>query len=135
MSFIIATWPYNAIPSNLLYNLKQLGLPTQAHSLQTVSIAARARNALFTLTTYKENITMLQLQQTHDSAILNPPLQPWIDNSITMHLHRAVLRTQPLLTQITDTNPQRQLAKLLLPQTHTQSTFTSYSPNAGHGFS
>ena len=36
-----------------------------------------------------------------------------------MHLHRAVLRTQPLLTQITDTNPQRQLAKLLLPQTHT----------------
>ena len=101
--------------------MKQLGLPTQAQSLQTVSIASRARNALFTLTTYKDNITMLQLQQNHDSAMLNPPLQPWIDNSITMHLHRAVLRTQPLLTHITDNsnNPQRQLTKLLLPQTHT----------------
>ena len=61
---------------------------------------------------------MLQLLRTHDQAMLKPPLQHWIDNSIIMDLHRAVLRTQPLLTQITYNNPQRQLTKLLLPYTH-----------------
>jgi hypothetical protein len=55
---LLTNGPYNAIPNTLLYNLKQIGLPTQAHSLPTTSIAARYRNATQTM-------KQLQLQLQH----------------------------------------------------------------------
>lgn len=115
---LLTNSPYNATPNNLIYNLKQLGLPTQAHSLRTTSIAFRTRNALHTMHNYHDNITLLLQHYTHDNRVLQPPLQHWIDNSITMSLYNAVQHTQSLLTQITDHHPQKQLTQLLLPLTH-----------------
>ena len=43
---LLTNGPWNAIPNNLLHSFKDAGLPTQALSLQAVSLAARTRNAL-----------------------------------------------------------------------------------------
>ena len=48
-----------------------------------------------------------------------PPLQHWIDNSILLNLHNAVITTQPLLLQLKQPHHiQRQLTQLLHPQLH-----------------
>jgi hypothetical protein len=43
---LLTNGPFNAIPKHLLYTLKQIGLPTQADSLRTTSLASRTRTAL-----------------------------------------------------------------------------------------
>lgn len=103
---LLTNGPYNAIPNNLLYNLKQIGLPAQAHSLRTTSIASRTRNALYTMHNYHHNTTMLLQHCDHDETILDPPLRFWIDNSITMSLYNAVQHTHPLMSQIKEKHPQ-----------------------------
>ena len=97
---LLTNGPYNALPNNLLYNLRQIGLPAQAHSLRTTSLAARTRNALYTMRNYHNNINLLHDHYTHDDTMLHPPQQHWIDNSILLSLHDAVQTTQPLMQQI-----------------------------------
>ena len=116
---LLTNGPYNAIPTNLLHNLKQIGLPAQAHSLRTTSLAARTRNALHTINSYHDNVKLLHEQYQHDDTILRPPLQHWIDNSITLSLYNAVQTTQPLLHSISlVSHIQKQLTASLLPQIH-----------------
>ena len=117
---LLTNGPWNAIPNNLLYTLKQIGLPAQAHSLQAVSLAARTRNALNTLTTYHDNIRLFHDTLHHnDERVLHPKLHEWIDDSILLHLHRAVQQTTPLYNQLPcATNIQRQLSVLITPTIH-----------------
>ena len=116
---LLTNGPFNAIPNDLLHNLKQIGLPAQAHSLRTTSLASRSRNALYTMHNYHDNIKLLQDHYLHDDAVLHPPLQHWIDNSMLISLHDAIRTTQPIRQQIsTTTNIQKQLTSLLLPTYH-----------------
>ena len=117
---LLTNGPWNAIPNNLLYTLKQIGLPAQAHSLQSVSLAARTRNAMITLNTYHDNIKLYHdTLNYNDNCVLRPTLRDWIDDSILLHLHRAVQHTTPLYNQITtQNNIQRQLSVLITPTIH-----------------
>ena len=63
---LLTNGPFNAIPKDLLYNLKQVGLPAQAHSLRTTSLASRSRNALYRMHNYHDNIKLLQDHYLHD---------------------------------------------------------------------
>ncbi len=66
--------PWNAIPNDLIHTLRDIGLPAQAHSLSTTSTAARTRNALETMTTYHDNINMIQETLSDDNRTLRPLL-------------------------------------------------------------
>ena len=116
---LLTNGPFNAIPNTLLYNLKQIGLPAQAHSLRTTSLAARTRNALHTMRNYHNNIRLIHDHYLHDETRLHPPLQNWIDNSIILSLHHAVQTTQHSYNQLAQPiNIQRQLTASLLAQIH-----------------
>ena len=71
------------------------------------------------MTTFQNNLQMFQEYHQHDEAVLVPPLQHWIDNSILVSLHNAVKTTQPQLRQLSgDHHIQRRLTQKLLSEIH-----------------
>ena len=116
---LLTNSPWHSFTNNTMFTLKQLGLPQQATSIESTSIAARTRNALQTTTTYHTNISHILRTLESDERQLLPTHHTWIHNSILMHMHNAVqfaLTIYPRLPLPSNTHPDIQ---------HLQSKLTS----------
>ena len=95
---LLTAGPWNALPCSFLGRMETCGFKTGFADLATRNLAAMARTALHTSSTFSCMVRRLEMSTVEDEATLAPALLAWHKTSIVQQLEGAVRKTSILGT-------------------------------------